>query len=460
MNKEINYEEILMEEANSIFNDFSFLNLSELDMFNIIEECIKGLENDNSVYMINTLKISLYKRLCDIAFEKGLGYYVLNNYVNNNIPRTLSDRAINSFLDDFDNFIKNNLNVKCNVDDFVKLFSINKNYFNLIEKSYEKFSNGSLEYSGANDVFVCSIDAYSKVNGLGNNFDEKVNDGLQASLNGVNDLHFSLDNTEDFFNEIAKYPVLTQEQEKELSRRIKMGDEEAKNLFILSNIRLVVYVAKKYANSSSSLLDLVQEGIFGLITAVERFDGELGYKFSTYAIWWIRQSINRARVANERLIHVPVRTFEFITKYKTVVGRLSLELGRTPTDEEVMEEMHISSYILKNIKLNMDNVISYNTNLSEETDEELLSMIADDNVNLENNYIKEDAARNLRQMMVESGLTEREQFVLLNRYGFTDGNEHTLEEVGRQLGVTRERVRQIQNKAQRKFKRVLIRKGY
>lgn len=460
MKKEINNEELLMEEATSIFNDFSFLHISELDMFNMLSECLNDLDNVNSENMINKFKIALYKKLSIVAFEKGLGYYVLDSYINNNIPKVLNENSIELFFEQFDSFVKNNLNVKCNVNDFANLFSINKNYMKLIEKSFDKFNSESLEYGGANDVFVCSIEAYSMVNGLGNKLDDKINDDLKSSLDKKESSHFTLDNTEDFFNEIAKYPVLTHEQEVELAHRIKLGDDEAKNLFILSNIRLVVYVAKKYVNSSSSLLDLVQEGIFGLITAVERFDPDMGYKFSTYAIWWIRQSINRARVANERLIHVPVRIFEFITKYKSLVGRLSIELGRTPTDEEIMKEMNVSSYVLKNIKLNMDNVVSYNTTLSEETDEELLSMIADDEVNLENNYIKNDNVNNLRNLMLNSGLTEREQFVLLNRYGFIDGNEHTLEEVGRELGVTRERVRQIQNKAQRKFKRVLVRNGY
>ena len=261
----------------------------------------------------------------------------------------------------------------------------------------------------------------------------------------------SYDSVQMYLREIGQYPLLTGEQEKELAKRILVGDEEARSILARSNLRLVVSIAKKYVNRSPdlTLLDLIQEGNLGLFKAVDKFDHTKGYKFSTYATWWIRQAITRALADQSRTIRIPVHMVETIAKYKQKVRELSQHLGRDPLPEEIAAEMGIEAEKIYTIqKINHDTV-SLESPVGEDDDERstLGSFIADDTIAAPD----QDASRRIlsEQMMeILDELSPKERKILEMRNGLAgDGICYTLEEVGREFGVTRERIRQIEAKA-------------
>lgn len=259
------------------------------------------------------------------------------------------------------------------------------------------------------------------------------------------------DSVQMYLREIGQYPLLTGNQEKELAKRIVEGDDEARSILARSNLRLVVSIAKKYVNRSPdlTLLDLIQEGNLGLFKAVDKFDYTKGYKFSTYATWWIRQAITRALADQSRTIRIPVHMVETIAKYKQKVRELSQHLGRDPLPEEIASEMGIEVDKIYTIqKINQDTV-SLESPVGEDDDERstLGSFIADDTIAAPD----QDASRRIlaEQMMeILDELSPKERKILEMRNGLTDdGVCYTLEEVGREFGVTRERIRQIEAKA-------------
>ena len=254
-----------------------------------------------------------------------------------------------------------------------------------------------------------------------------------------------------YLKEIGKVPLLSAEEEISLAQRMEEGDEEAKKRLAEANLRLVVSIAKRYVRRGMLFLDLIQEGNLGLIKAVEKFDYRKGYKFSTYATWWIRQAITRAIADQARTIRIPVHMVETINKLIRVSRQLLQELGREPTPEEIAEEMHMSVERVREILKISQEPVSLETPIGEEEDSHLGDFIQDDNV-----PVPADAAAftMLKEQLEEvlGTLTEREQKVLRLRFGLDDGRARTLEEVGKEFNVTRERIRQIEAKALRKLR--------
>ena len=261
----------------------------------------------------------------------------------------------------------------------------------------------------------------------------------------------SADSVQMYLKEIGQHPLLSSEEEVELAKRIERGDEAAKHRLIVSNLRLVVSIAKKYTNRSPNLtlLDLIQEGNIGLFKAVEKFDYKRGFKFSTYATWWIRQAITRALADQGRTIRIPVHMVETINKYQQVVRRLVQDLGREPMPEEVASEMGVEVHKIRHIMKISQETISLEARVGDGED--------DGDSSLEN-FIKDEetlspemstARKILKNYIGEiiSDLAPREQKILDMRFGLTDGVTHTLEEVGKVFNVTRERIRQIEAKA-------------
>ena len=254
-----------------------------------------------------------------------------------------------------------------------------------------------------------------------------------------------------YLKEIGKVSLLTADEEIELAKRMEQGDEEAKKRLAEANLRLVVSIAKRYVGRGMLFLDLIQEGNLGLIKAVEKFDYRKGYKFSTYATWWIRQAITRAIADQARTIRIPVHMVETINKLIRVSRQLLQELGREPTPEEIAEEMDMSVDRVREILKISQEPVSLETPIGEEEDSHLGDFIQDDNV-----PVPADAAAFtlLKEQLIEvlGTLTEREQKVLRLRFGLDDGRARTLEEVGKEFNVTRERIRQIEAKALRKLR--------
>ncbi|HRY59916.1 MAG TPA: RNA polymerase sigma factor RpoD [Patescibacteria group bacterium] len=262
----------------------------------------------------------------------------------------------------------------------------------------------------------------------------------------------STDSVRMYLREIGRIQLLTTEDEIELAKKVEKGDERAKERLIEANLRLVVSIAKKFVGRGLPLLDLIQEGNFGLMKAVEKFDYKRGYKFSTYATWWIRQAITRSIADQARTIRIPVHMVETINKLNRVQRQLSQELQRDPTPEEIAAEMNMEIEKVQHVLKISQGTISLETTVGEEEDSHLSDFVPDDK-----NIAPDEAATHqlLREQLrgVIKSLYPREQKILKMRFGLEDGKSHTLEEVGREFGVTRERIRQIEAKALLKLRR-------
>ncbi|MDO8565117.1 MAG: sigma-70 family RNA polymerase sigma factor [bacterium] len=265
----------------------------------------------------------------------------------------------------------------------------------------------------------------------------------------------SYDSIQMYLREIGQYPLIAGSMEKELAKRIEAGDMDAKNLLMKANLRLVVSIAKKYANRSPdlTLLDLIQEGNLGLHKAVEKFDWTKGFKFSTYATWWIRQAITRALADQSRTIRVPVHMVETIAKYKQVVRRLTQDLGREPLQEEIAMEMNLDVEKIYQIEKIDQSTVSLESPVGDDEDgkSKLGDFLADDKILSPD----QDSSRRIVSDQVKEILNDlppKERKILEMRHGLLDGYTHTLEEVGKVFGVTRERIRQIEAKAHEKIR--------
>ena len=317
-------------------------------------------------------------------------------------------------------------------DEILKTFPDIENNIFFLDELYEKFS-------------VAGIDVLE-----GGNLLNLDNDLTDKDLN-KSTIH---DSIQMYLKEIGQYPLIHANEEKELAKRIEKNDIEAKNLLARANLRLVVSIAKKYVGRSANLtlLDLIQEGNLGLFKAVEKFDWTKGYKFSTYATWWIRQSITRALADQSRTIRIPVHMVETISKYKQVHRRLSQDLGREPLAEEIATEMNIpveKIHVIENIS---QETISLEQPVGNDDDKSTLeNFIPDDKILRPD---QESSRRILSDQIrgVLSELNPKERKILEMRYGLIDGIQHTLERVGEEFGVTRERIRQIEAKVHEKLR--------
>lgn len=279
----------------------------------------------------------------------------------------------------------------------------------------------------------------------GDNFEEILKDNTLAKELTISDP------VRMYLKEIGKISLLTLEEEMELSAKIASGDEEAKNKLAESNLRLVVSIAKRYVGRGMLFLDLIQEGNIGLMKAVDKFDAEKGYKFSTYATWWIRQAITRAIADQARTIRVPVHMVETINRLSRFQRQLTLELNREPTEEEMAKKMHLSIEKVREVIKIAQEPVSLETPIGEEDDSHLGDFVKDERTMSPEEYTVHELLKDEISDVLLT-LTEREEQVLRLRFGLDDGSCKTLEEVGQMFGVTRERIRQIEAKALRKLR--------
>ncbi|HEY8362627.1 MAG TPA: RNA polymerase sigma factor RpoD [Tissierellaceae bacterium] len=318
-----------------------------------------------------------------------------------------------------------------------------------IEEVYQLFEDIGIDVVGDktddDDVVLedANIDDLEKID----KFDEEYEDDDLSMLKGV-----AVDDpVRMYLKEIGKIPLLTSEEEIELAKRMQEGDEEAKKKLAEANLRLVVSIAKRYVGRGMLFLDLIQEGNLGLMKAVEKFDYRKGFKFSTYATWWIRQAITRAIADQARTIRIPVHMVETINKLVRFQRQLVQELGRDPSPEEIAKEMGMEVEKVREIMKIAQEPVSLETPIGEEEDSHLGDFIPDDDV-----LAPAEAATYtmLREQLIDvlDTLTPREQKVLRLRFGLDDGRARTLEEVGKEFDVTRERIRQIEAKALRKLR--------
>ncbi len=326
----------------------------------------------------------------------------------------------------------------------------------LIEKGQEK---GFLTYSEIIDAFDnCDIEPDEIEEFLETLKQYNITIDEEFAENKIEDNFMDLpdnvridDPVRMYLKEIGKVPLLLPDEEIEIAKRIELGDEMAKSRLIESNLRLVVSIAKKYLNRGMYFLDLIQEGNMGLIKAVDKFDYRKGYKFSTYATWWIRQAITRSIADQARTIRVPVHMVETINRMNRIQRNMLQTLGRQPTPEELAVEMNIGLDKVREILKVAQDPVSLETPIGEEEDSHLGDFIQDDDVMSPSDSTSYNLLREQLMEVLET-LTDREKKVLMLRFGLIDGRAHTLEEVGRTFDVTRERIRQIEAKALRKLR--------
>ena len=300
------------------------------------------------------------------------------------------------------------------------------------------------------------MDVFQKPDRIGNvQVTAEIEKGYEKTAEESENSFTERGNAEDpvrmYLKEIGRIPLLSSEEEIELAKRMEEGDEEAKKKLSEANLRLTVSIAKRYSGRGMQFLDLIQEGNLGLIKAVEKFDYRKGYKFSTYATWWIRQSITRAIADQARTIRIPVHMVETMNRGNRTSRRLLQEYGREPTPEEIAEAMNLPVERVLEISKISQEPVSLETPIGEEEDSHLGDFIQDEHIPVP----ADEAAHTLLREQLEKvmdTLSEREQKVLALRFGLEDGKPHTLEEVGREFQVTRERIRQIEAKALRKLR--------
>ncbi|HIS57212.1 MAG: RNA polymerase sigma factor RpoD [Lachnospiraceae bacterium] len=327
-----------------------------------------------------------------------------------------------------------------------------RDFFSDLELDAEEYSQ-VLEYLEKHNVDVLEIKTTEQLEDLIPELESEEEDEIdvdQMDL-AVPDGVSPEDPVRMYLKEIGKVPLLSSEEEIELAKRVAEGDEEAKKKLAEANLRLVVSVAKRYVGRGMQFLDLIQEGNLGLIKAVEKFDYTKGYKFSTYATWWIRQAITRAIADQARTIRIPVHMVETINRLVRASRQLVQELGREPTPEELSKRLNIPVEKVNEVMKISQEPVSLETPVGEEDDSHLGDFIQDDNMPVP----AEEAAHMLLSEQLEevlSTLSEREEKVLRLRFGLDDGRARTLEEVGKEFNVTRERIRQIEAKALRKLK--------
>ena len=310
----------------------------------------------------------------------------------------------------------------------------------LLDELYNAFMESDISVISENDL----DDGSNEEDASGNLEDILKDDSIAKELT-INDP------VRMYLKEIGKISLLSLDEETELSKKIAEGDEMAKNRLAESNLRRVVSIAKRYIGRGMLFLDLIQEGNIGLMKAVEKFDATKGYKFSTYATWWIRQAITRAIADQARTIRVPVHMVETINKLSRFQRQLTLELNREPTDEELAEKMNMSPEKIREVIKIAQDPVSLETPIGEEEDSHLGDFVPDEsNMSPEDFTVHEMLKEEISDVLLT--LTDREEQVIRLRFGLEDGSSKTLEEVGQMFGVTRERIRQIEAKALRKLR--------
>ena len=435
---------------------YNYINLPQSIYLSELKEIEDTMDfSDGEIDIESMIKNCSKRYIADTLEEENQAIKVVSNFIKKNIKlknkyqdNIISFEKIVNFFHDFDCFPPPNLLIEL-ID---KNDTLNKILQDVVENNLEILQKYDIDSKFSDDISKNFIELYC----LKNNIEIKKEDDIQEEdytefITDITNTVYTDDSVKMYLQEIHK-PILTKEQEKSLALRIRNGDEKAKELFIERNLRLVIKVARKYTGHGISFLDLIQEGNLGLIKAVDKFDVTKGYKFSTYATCWIRQSIQRSLGDKSRNIRLPVHLYEKVKKYELLKKELSLKFNREPTFEELSKKMRVSiDTIYKYERLEHD-TISLNMIVGDK-DSELEDFISLSTESIDNQFIEENLKDVIENLLKNSHLTTKEIDILKLRFGLGTNDPKTLEEVGKIYGLSREGIRQIQEKALKKIRR-------
>ena len=435
---------------------YNYINLPQSIYLSELKEIEDTMDfSDGEIDIESMIKNCSKRYIADMLEEEKKFPKIVNDFIKKNIKtqnkyqdNIISFEKIVNFFHDFNCFPPPNLLIEL-ID---KNDTLNKILQDVVENNLEILQKYDIDSKFSDDISKNFIELYC----LKNNIEIKKEDDIQEEdytefITDITNTVYTDDSVKMYLQEIHK-PILTKEQEKSLALRIRNGDEKAKELFIERNLRLVIKVARKYTGNGISFLDLIQEGNLGLIKAVDKFDVTKGYKFSTYATCWIRQSIQRSLGDKSRNIRLPIHLYEKVKKYELLKKELSLKFNREPTFEELSKKMRVSiDTIYKYERLEHD-TISLNMIVGDE-DSELEDFISLSTESIDTQFIEENLKDVIENLLKNSHLTTKEIDILKLRFGIGTNDPKTLEETGKIYGVSRERIRQIQEKALKKIRR-------
>lgn len=454
-NDKINdFKDIIVKK---IGKKFAFLQISNDEIERVVSLEIKNNLDFCDDYfilrrtIIRNVQIYLFKLIKSRINDEDDCFIILNNYINYNLDDA---NNYNDALKNIKKFILflNELSFVPQPDILINLYNGNSIFKKIlaliVDKKKDKIIEGKLEKIFDDNILISMIEFYCEINliEVKNEDDIEINYNLNSSTNF-------------YLKMISDIPLLTDDEEKNLLNRAFSGDREAKKRLAECNLRLVVSVAKHYLGRGLEILDLIQEGNTGLLIAIEKFDITKDNKFSTYAVWWIRQTILRATYDSGRNIRIPCYMLEKIGKFKQVRRNLQLSLNREPSIEEIAKEMNISLDEAKELFFHLDDTISLNKKVRQDEEGNELGDFVAVNSNFEDSVIDDDYELFIRNIFDNCGLTEKQRYILLHRLDFFGFPKMTLEKIGEEFGVTRECIRQAEAKALKKFRIALEKNG-
>ncbi len=423
---------------------YAYLDISAEKQNELFEKAVKRFLESKNTSNIDQI-ISKFKNYYNKEYTLLIKNILATDFDNKKLEKYTDNFLLNKDgIEDLVDFADNLKEVYPNIsfESCLYLVENNSTIKNILNK--ELYQNNKLNDNKLNSLLETNLDLLLVPFCQNNNieidsyYDDDQNVDNYHSTDAIKDLLISFPTK-----------VLTAEEERECLIKIKAGDKKAKDYFITHNLRLVFYVAKKYVGNGTPLIDIFQDGCLGLIKAIDRMDINKGIKFSTYATWWIRQSIMRSLDNNNKSIRLPVNVGTKIRQIMRMKNKMKIELGYEPSDEEVAKELGFSQEEVKNMLSHVDNITSYNIKVSQEDDDELQDFIPDTKTNVEETVVNEELSNSLRRIIAK--LPEREQMIISLRYGLDTDVPWTLEKIGKKLNITRERVRQIEAKALKKI---------
>ncbi len=437
---------------NELMKKYDYLCLSNDSFIDIIK-----LELEKLVESKEDLDLEKDQKLIKKCIVVSILKYIKEQLSNNNykIISNWIDKEIKADQDELSSFYAlvkffEKFNYEPSVKCVNYLLKNNKKLENIIKNIVTKYGNEIEEVQSENALndlnLLLFVETYCESNNL------LVNNN-NNDTNKEREIVYNDDSVRSYLLEIGNCPLLSSEEEKKLFTLVAQGDEKARKKAIESNLRLVVSIAKKYVGRGLDFLDLIQSGNLGLMKAIEEYDVNKGFKFSTYATWWIRQAITRSIADQARTIRIPVHMVELINKYRIVKHNLELKLNHEPTEGEIAEEMGISIEKVQDLSKHSAEPVSLYTPIGEEEDSSLMDFIPSTEETVEDKFTLNISSDLMLQLINNSRLTDREKTILFARYGFYNGEQYTLDQVGKALNITRERVRQLQKKAEDKIRK-------